>query len=172
MHSLPLRRFVRHERLPEPIAIDAKPAALSSPGPSGHHRAMPLDYSALKALHAASALASLTLFIIRGRWMMAMPERLQQRWVKVVPHVVDTVLLLSAIALVWQLGELEALGTQSWLGAKLVALLAYIALGSVALKRGRTRRIRVIAFCAALAVFGYIVSVATTKSPAGFVNWL
>jgi len=133
---------------------------------------MPLDYSALKALHAASALASLTLFIIRGRWMMAMPERLQQRWVKVVPHVVDTVLLLSAIALVWQLGGLEALGTQSWLGAKLAALFAYIALGSVALKRGRTRRIRVIAFCAALAVFGYIVSVATTKSPAGFVNWL
>jgi uncharacterized membrane protein SirB2 len=133
---------------------------------------MPLDYLALKALHAGSALVSLTLFIIRGGWMMAKPERLQQRWVKLIPHVVDTVLLLSAIALVWRLGGLEALGTQSWLGAKIVALVVYVALGSIALKRGRTRGIRVAAFFAAIAVFGYIVCVAIAKSPSGFVNWL
>jgi uncharacterized membrane protein SirB2 len=145
---------------------------LSSAVQSGHHRAMLLDYSTLKALHAGSALVSVTLFIIRGGWMIAKPERLRQRWVKVVPHVVDTVLLVSALAMVWGLGGLEALRTQSWLGAKLVALFAYIALGSVALKRGRTRRIRVAAFCAAIAVFGYIVSVAITKSPSGFVDWL
>jgi uncharacterized membrane protein SirB2 len=104
--------------------------------------------------------------------MMSAPQRLQRRWTKVVPHIVDTALLVSAIALVWQLGGLQALRTQNWLLAKIVALLAYIALGSIALKRGRTLRRRVIAFFAAIAVFGYIVSVAITKSPYGFMRWL
>ena len=131
-----------------------------------------IDYLTLKYLHTSSALASLALFVTRGTWMMATRERLQQRWVKVMPHVVDTVLLVSAIALVWQLGGLETLRAQSWLIAKIVALLAYIVLGSVALKHGRTQRIRVAAFFAAIAVFGYIVSVAVAKSPWGFVNWL
>jgi uncharacterized membrane protein SirB2 len=130
-----------------------------------------MDYLTLKSLHAGSAVVSLTLFITRGVWMMATPERLQRRWVKVAPHVVDTVLLASAIALVWELGGLETLRTQSWLTAKIVALLVYIVLGSIALKRGRTRRIRVAAFFAAIAVFGYIVCVAVAKSPSGFVNW-
>ncbi len=130
-----------------------------------------MDYLTLKYLHASSAFVSLALFMTRGVWMMATPERLQQRWVKVAPHVVDTVLLASAVALLWQLGGFEALRTQSWLVAKIAALLVYIVLGSIALKRGRTRRIRVAAFFAAIAVFGYIVSVAVAKSPSGFVNW-
>jgi uncharacterized membrane protein SirB2 len=131
-----------------------------------------MDYLTLKNLHASSALVSLALFMTRGLWMMATPERLQQRWVKVAPHVVDTVLLASAIVLVWELGGLDTIRTQSWLAAKIVGLLVYIVLGSIALKRGRTRRIRVVAFFAAIAVFGYIVSVAIAKSPSGFVNWL
>ena len=133
---------------------------------------MPFDYPALKTLHAGSALVSVTLFIVRGGWMMAQPARLQRRWVRVVPHIVDTVLLLSALALVWQLGGLKLFTTQSWLSAKVVALFAYIALGTIALKRGRTRMVRVVAFVAAIAVFGYIVSVAITQSPSGFFNWL
>jgi len=133
---------------------------------------MPLDYLALKYLHASSACVSAALFTTRGVWMMTASERLQQRWVKVTPHVVDTVLLASAIGLVWQLGGLRTLGTQSWLVAKIVALLVYIILGSIALKRGRTLGGRVISFFAAIAVFGYIVSVATTKSPYGLIRWL
>jgi uncharacterized membrane protein SirB2 len=131
-----------------------------------------MGYLTLKYLHASSAFVSLVLFVTRGAWMMTNPERLQQRWVKVAPHVVDTVLLGSAIALVWLLGGLETIRAQSWLGAKIVALLTYIILGSVALKRGRSRKIRVVAFLAAITVFSYIVSVAIAKSPWGFVNWL
>jgi len=131
-----------------------------------------MGYLTLKYLRASSAFVSLSLFMTRGAWMMATPERLQQRWVKVAPHVVDTVLLGSAIALVWLLGGLETLKAQSWLTAKIVALLIYIVLGSVALKRGRSRKIRVAAFFAAIAVFGYIASVAITKSPWGFIDWL
>jgi len=131
-----------------------------------------MDYLTLKYLHVSSAFVSLTLFITRGVWMMASRERLQQRWAKVLPHVVDTVLLASAIGLVWQLGGLEVLRVQSWLIAKILALLAYIVLGSMALKRGRTRRTRLAAFSAAIAVFAYIVCVAVAKSPWGFVTWL
>jgi uncharacterized membrane protein SirB2 len=131
-----------------------------------------MDYLTLKYLHESSAFVSLALFMTRGTWMISTPVRLKQRWVKVAPHVVDTVLLASAIALVWQLGGLDTIGTQSWLAAKIVALLVYIVLGSIALKHGGTRKIRVAAFFAAIAVFGYIVSVAVAKSPWGFFNWL
>src|SRR5215813_2703221 len=133
---------------------------------------MPFDYAALKGVHAGSALISITLFVIRGGWMIVKPARLRQRWVRIVPHIVDTVLLVSAFALVWQLGGIKLITTQSWLQAKLAALLAYIALGTIALKRGRTRAIRIAAFFFAIAVFGYIVSVAITKSPSGFFGWV
>jgi uncharacterized membrane protein SirB2 len=133
---------------------------------------MSIEYLTLKYLHASSAFVSLALFVTRGTWMMAAPQRLQQRWAKIAPHVIDTVLLASAIALLWQLGGLETFRAQSWLVAKIVALLVYIILGSVALKRGRSRKIRIVAFLAAIAVFGYIVSVAVAKSPWGFIHWL
>ena len=82
---------------------------------------------------------------------------------------IDTVLLASALWLAWQLG---AQGTRGWLAAKLAGLAVYIALGAIALKRGRTRATRTAAFVAALATFGYIVSVAVTKSPLGLLGWL
>ena len=95
------------------------------------------DYLAIKHLHVSAAGLSLALFVLRGAWRVVSPERLAARWVRVVPHVIDTVLL------------------------------AYIVLGSIALKRGRTPAIRAAAFFAALATFGYIVSVAIAKSPWG-----
>ena len=98
--------------------------------------------------------------------MLRSPQRLQQRWVRIVPHVVDTVLLASALWLAWQLG---ADGTRGWLWAKVAGLVAYVALGTIALKRGRTRGARIAAFAAALATFGYIVSVAIAKSPLSFL---
>lgn len=131
---------------------------------------MPIAYSMLKAVHTGSAALSLTLFVVRGAWMIAAPERLRQRWVKVMPHVIDTVLLASAVALMLWIGNYP--GTHGWLTAKVAGVVAYIVLGSVALKRGPTRAIRITAFVAALAVFGYIVSVALTKSAAGFLAWL
>jgi uncharacterized membrane protein SirB2 len=80
-----------------------------------------------------------------------------------VPHVVDTVLLVSAILLALRSAQYPLV--HAWLSAKLLALLAYIALGSIALKYGKTRRVRVLNFCLALAVFVYIVLVAVTRSP-------
>ena len=128
---------------------------------------MPESYTILKAVHLATAAASITLFALRGGWMIAAPERLRLRWVRIVPHVIDTLLLASAIALAIMIRKYP--GTHGWLTAKVVALLAYIVLGSIALKRGRTLKLRIAAFVAALATFAYIVWVAITKSPAGFL---
>jgi len=125
-----------------------------------------LAYDELKAAHVASAAASLALFVLRGAWMIGAPHRLKRRWVRVVPHVIDTVLLVSAIALAVMIGNYP--GTHGWLTAKVAGLFAYIVLGSIALKLGRTRGVRIAAFAAALAMFAYIVSAAITKSPAGF----
>jgi uncharacterized membrane protein SirB2 len=81
--------------------------------------------------------------------------------VKLVPHAIDTVLLLSGAWLAWQLGTA---GVRGWLPTKLAAVVLYILLGTIALRRGRTRRLRIAAAAGAVAIFAYIVSVAITKS--------
>ena len=124
------------------------------------------DYATIKLLHVGAAALSISLFVLRGAWMLRSPERLAERWVRIAPHVIDTVLLGSALWLAWSLG---AEGTRGWLWAKVIALAAYIVLGSIALKRGRTHGARIAAFAAAVATFVYIVSVALTKSPLGFL---
>ncbi len=118
----------------------------------------------LKHLHITCVALSYSLFFLRGIWMLRDSSLLQQRWVKIAPHMVDTLLLASAIALAWQLG-ISPLAAP-WLGAKIVALLFYIVIGAYALKRGRTKRIRLTAWLAAQMVFFYIVSVAVTHDPA------
>jgi uncharacterized membrane protein SirB2 len=120
--------------------------------------------SPLKHIHITFVALSFALFFLRGVWMLRDSSLLQQRWVRIAPHMVDSVLLASAIALAWQLGYSPL--THSWLAAKIVALLLYIVIGSIALKRGKTKRIRLVAWLTALSVFFYIVSVAVTHSPA------
>jgi len=127
-----------------------------------------IDYSLLKSVHVTAVATSLSLFVLRAIWRMRASERLTARWVRVAPHIVDTVLLASAISLALMLENYP--GTHAWLTAKVAGLVAYIVLGSIALKRGRTPAARGFAFVAALVVFGYIVSVAITKSPKGFLG--
>ncbi|MEK7768295.1 MAG: SirB2 family protein [Pseudomonadota bacterium] len=122
-----------------------------------------MSYAALKMIHVASVILSYLLFTLRGVWMMQDSSALQRRWVKIVPHVIDTVLLTSAIALAMTIQQ-DPLHN-SWLSAKVAGLLFYIGLGMVALKRGKTRKVRITAWIAAHAVFFYIVLVALTKNP-------
>ncbi len=95
--------------------------------------------------------------------MLTESDWLQKKWVKIAPHIIDTTLLASAItlAVILQISPLE----QTWLLAKIIGLLVYIILGTVALKRGKTKPVRVTAFILALLTFGYVVKVALTKSP-------
>lgn len=107
--------------------------------------------------------ASYALFCVRGVWMMHGSALLQRAWVRVVPHVVDTVLLASAVALAVMSRQYPLVN--GWLTAKVAGLLIYIGLGTVALRRGKTRRARIVAWVAAQAVFFYIVAVALTRQP-------
>ena len=127
-------------------------------------------YPALKHLHLTAVALSFSLFMLRGLWMLADSPRLQQRWVRIVPHVMDTVLLASAIGLTLTLHQYPFV--QSWLTAKLLGLVVYIILGSIALRYGPNKPLRATAWLAALLVFGYIVSVALTHAPKGFMLWL
>ncbi|MGK5079883.1 SirB2 family protein [Janthinobacterium sp. HLX7-2] len=120
-----------------------------------------MDYLSLKHFHMGCAAASGALFLLRGAWMLRASPRLQQRWVKVLPHLVDTALLASAITLAVWSGQSP--GSQPWLAAKLYALLGYIVLGTIALKRGKTPAVRGAAFAGAALLFAYIVAVAISK---------
>jgi len=122
-----------------------------------------MDYASLKIVHVSCVAASYALFVVRGIWMMRESSHLQHRWVRIVPHLVDTLLLASAVALAVMSHQYPL--ANGWLTAKVAGLLIYIGLGTVALKRGRTRRVRVTAWLAAQAVFVYIVAVAITRQP-------
>jgi uncharacterized membrane protein SirB2 len=121
-----------------------------------------LTYTVLKVVHLAAVALSFTLFFLRGVWMVLDSAKLGRRWVRVMPHINDTVLLAAGIWLAFMLRE--APGASSWLTAKLVALPVYIGLGMLALRPGRSKQARIAAWLAALAVFGYIVAVAVTRS--------
>jgi uncharacterized membrane protein SirB2 len=119
----------------------------------------------VKATHVASVCLSIAGFVARGALMLRGSALLKARFVRVAPHVVDTVLLASALWLCWRLDEYPFV--DGWLSAKVLGLVAYVALGTIALKRGRTPRVRAAAFAAALVAFGYIVWVALTRDARG-----
>jgi len=124
----------------------------------------------LKTIHLIFVALSFAGFFIRGIWMLQDSPHLRQRWVKITPQVVDTVLLVSAIVLAIQLHFSPM--QQPWLMAKIIALLVYIGVGLVALRFGRTKRIRLFAWLLGLVIFLYIVSVAMTKSVMGWLAFV
>lgn len=120
-------------------------------------------YLTLKHIHVTAVALTAALFLLRGLWMVSETALLQQRWIKIAPHIIDTVLLASALALMFTIRQYPF--SQAWLTAKVIGLLLYIALGMVALHYGKTRRIRLWAWIGAMMVFAYIVLVALAKNP-------
>lgn len=117
----------------------------------------------LKNVHVVCVGASLAGFLLRGYWTLRLDPRLQHRITRLLPHIVDTCLLLSALGMLFIL-KLNPLATD-WLGAKFIALVAYILLGTVTLKYAKGRRSRATAFVLAIACYGYMLAVAISKSP-------
>lgn len=115
----------------------------------------------LKAVHVGCVAVSGAGFVLRGIWMLRDSPRLRASWVRVAPHVVDTLLLASAVGLAIGLHQYPLV--HDWLTAKVVGLVVYIGLGMVALRFGPTRRVRAGAWVLALATFAYIVVVALTR---------
>lgn len=112
-------------------------------------------------MHISFVVLTFLSFTMRGYWMMNDSSMQGKRWVRIVPHIIDTGLLVSGVLLVYimSLAVMEA----EWLLTKIVALLIYIVTGTLALKRGRSKKIRIVFFIISLLVFSYIVFVAITK---------
>lgn len=118
-------------------------------------------YDLLHWTHAGLAVLSGSGFLVRGTWRLLGSPLADLRAVRVLPHVVDSLLLLLGVTLaVW---SQRSPFDHPWLLAKLLALLAYICLGLVALRFARTVIVRAVAFSGALACFGYMLAVAVTR---------
>lgn len=124
-------------------------------------------YDSVKMMHQVLATISISGFLLRGVWMLRRSPLLTHPVTRSVPHVVDTVFLATGISLAIMLRQFP--GSQPWLTAKTVGLVLYVVTGSMALKRGRSRRQRAIWFVLALLSFAYIVSVALTRNILGFL---
>lgn len=122
-----------------------------------------MSYLVLKYLHVSCVVLSGLGFCLRGGWMLCESPMLQHPLVRRLPHVVDSVLLGSALLMAWMSAQYPF--AESWLTAKFFGLLAYIVLGAVALKRGRTKAVRAAFFGLALLAYAYIVSTALTRNP-------
>lgn len=118
-----------------------------------------MNYLLIKHLHMTAAGLSILFFVVRAFWSVQGSTLLQNRLVKTLPHVIDTVLLLAGITLAAMIGP-----EQPWILVKIIALIAYIGAGTIAIKRGKTAKTRAIAAIIAVAIFVYIVGVAMTKS--------
>ena len=121
------------------------------------------NYILIKTAHVTCAAISVSGFVVRGMWMFTGSGLLRHKLTRVLPHAIDALLLLSALWLLVLSGQHPT--GRDWLTAKLVAIVLYIVVGSVALKRGRTALTRALAFVVALGLFAYIVAVALARQP-------
>jgi uncharacterized membrane protein SirB2 len=124
-----------------------------------------MNYLLIKHIHVTAAALSILFFIIRAYWSVTENSLLQKKVVKIAPHIIDTVLLVAAIMLSMLLGPAAS---QPWVLTKIILLVAYIGVGTVAIKRGRTPGTRAVAAVIAVAIFAYIVGVALNRSPASW----
>ena len=120
----------------------------------------------IKLIHMSTAFISISLFILRGFWVYRGSIMMNKKWVKIVPHINDTILLITAAILAFATQQYPFV--DSWLTAKLTALIIYIVLGMFALKSAKELKNKVIFFVLSLVMFGYIVGVALTRT-AGWV---
>lgn len=125
-----------------------------------------VTYFALKHLHVLTVLISVSLFILRYWWQYRASPMSQKRWVRIVPHVNDTVMLLSGVALMAITRFWPFTPQGAWLTEKLFGVIIYIVLGFIALgRRPRSQQVRWFAFLLGLVVLYVIVKLATTKIP-------
>ena len=135
-----------------------------------------MSYATLKLIHVSAVALSFSGFAARGVGVLTGASWVRHRLTRTLPHVIDTVLLASALGMLWVVHL--APWAVPWLRAKLAGLILYIALGAIALRPARAvasirpKTGHQLAWIAALTVFGYIVSVAITKDPRGALIWL
>ena len=123
-----------------------------------------ISYIAIKHLHVTTAVVSISLFLLRAFWMLRGSPMLNAGWVRVLPHVNDTLLLIFALWMVYLSKQYPFV--EGWLTAKVLALLVYIVTGALALRYAATPARRRAWLTVALLSVGYIVAVALTRNAA------
>ena len=126
-----------------------------------------MSYLALKYVHIVFVAASFALFFIRGLWAMRAYPPAQETWVKVMPHVVDGILILSAVGML--LGAPATLWAGNWLAVKIGLVVLYVLLSVVALRVLKHTILRLIAWVLALATFLFATSIAVLHHPLGLL---
>ena len=129
-----------------------------------------MSYLALKQAHVILALVSIIGFALRWNWKRLDHRLAATRAVRIVPHVIDSLLLAAGVAMAMQIGQYPL--THAWLTAKIVGLLLYIGLGMIAMRSAPGSRRSTTAFVCAVFVFAWIASIARSKSAWGFFGWL
>ena len=122
-------------------------------------------YLTLRHAHIGLAILSVSLFTLRGCLMLAQSPSVHSAWLKYPSYLVDTLLLTLALMLMTVIHQYPLV--TDWLTMKVTLLVVYVLLGSIALKRGRTRRVRIAAFVTALLTVGFLVTVARAHHPLG-----
>ena len=121
----------------------------------------------IKLIHMSTAFISISFFVLRGFWVFSDSSMMNKKWVRILPHVNDTVLLITATLLALSIQQYPFV--DGWLTAKVVALIFYIIFGMFALKRAKEIKNKVVFFILALVTFSYIVGVALTRTVGWFV---
>lgn len=127
-----------------------------------------MPYVAIKHAHMMFAIISITLFMLRAWLAVPSPARIKSKLLKILPHIIDTLLLAMGVWLA-VLSKQIPFDNSPWLTAKVIGLVLYIVVGTIAIKRGKTRNQRLIATLASIAIFAYIYGAAVSKSP---LSWL
>lgn len=123
-------------------------------------------YLAFKHMHMTLAMISLFGFLLRAFLLLGHSPLLQRKWLRITPHVIDTLLLATALVLVSMLSPFPF--SHGWLAAKLLGLVVYIGLGVYTLRIAQTRGKQLTGLLLALLTFSYILAVAFSKSPLPF----
>ena len=123
-----------------------------------------MTYTLLKHLHMTLAIVSISGFVLRGVLMLVESNYLNRPLLRRAPHVVDAVLLASGIYLAWT-AQLYPFINSSWLTAKMMALVAYIGFGLLALTYGKSKTGRAVAFAIACACAAFMLATALQHSP-------
>ncbi|MGO1298011.1 MAG: SirB2 family protein [Vibrio sp.] len=125
-------------------------------------------YEFFKQLHLSTIAISVTLLTVRYILMMMDSPKLNNKFLKVFPHINDTVLLASGVVLVFITGMVPFTAAAPWMASKLMCVVAYIALGVFALKLGRNKLLRTFGFLGALGWLAMAGNIAVTKVPMFF----
>jgi len=115
----------------------------------------------IKFIHIGCAVLTISGFLLRSWFKLVSPHYLRRRWIKIGPHVIDSVLLASAIVLVVMTRQYPFVAP--WVTAKLLVLILYIGFGLLTLRFARTQTQALVGFIGACLSFSYIIAVAITR---------